>query len=58
MAIAKLPFPKRRRSACADAALREEIKRVERMSIAERVETALTMGQSLAALRGETKQTG
>ena len=56
MATVKLPFPKRRRSASADAALKDEIKRVAQMSIAERMETALAMGKSLAALRGEIKQ--
>ncbi|MEO8617313.1 MAG: hypothetical protein ABI600_19430 [Luteolibacter sp.] len=53
----KSPFPKRRRSASADAALKGEIKRVEQMSIAERMTTALAMGKSLAALSAETQQT-
>ncbi|MEO5713330.1 MAG: hypothetical protein ABIT37_07560 [Luteolibacter sp.] len=53
----KSPFPKRRRSASADAALKDEIKWVEQMSIAERMETALAMGKSLATLRAETQQT-
>ena len=57
MATPKSPFPKRRRSASADAALKGEIKRVEEMSIAERMETALAMGKSLAALPAVTKQT-
>lgn len=57
MAIMKSAFPKRRRSASADAALIAEIKRVEQMSILERMETALTMGRSLATLHGETKPT-
>jgi len=56
MATVKSPFPKRRRSASADAALKDEITRVEQMPIAERMETALAMGKSLAALRGEIKQ--
>lgn len=36
-------FPKRRRSASAEAALRAEIARVNRMSIEERVKAALSM---------------
>ncbi|MEO5917198.1 MAG: hypothetical protein ABIS50_23410 [Luteolibacter sp.] len=57
MATAKSPFPKRRRSASADSALKDEIKWVEQMSIAKRMETALAMGKSMAALRAETRQT-
>lgn len=57
MARAKSPFPKRRRSASADAALKNEIKRIEQMSIAERMEAALAMGKSLAALGAETQPT-
>jgi hypothetical protein len=57
MAAEKSPFPKRRRSASANAALIAEIKRIEQMSIAERMETALAMGRSLATWRGETKPT-
>ncbi len=57
MVTVKSPFPKRRRSASASAALIAEIKRIEQMSIAERMETALAMGRSLATLRGETKPT-
>ena len=33
----------RRRSACADAALRAEIERVKRMTVEERIKAALTM---------------
>jgi hypothetical protein len=51
----KPSFPKRRRSACAEAALKDEIKRVGQMSIAERMQTALAMGRSLAALHAQTQ---
>ena len=36
-------YPKRRRSASADAALRAEIQRVEKMTIEERIRAALSM---------------
>ena len=36
-------YPKRRRSASADAALRAEIRRVEKMTIEERMRSALSM---------------
>lgn len=36
-------YPKRRRSASADAALRAEIQRVEKMTIEERMRAALSM---------------
>lgn len=57
MATTKSPFPKRRRSASADATLLAEMKRVAQMSIAERMEAALAMGLSLATLREEIKPT-
>jgi hypothetical protein len=41
---------KRRRSACADAALRAEIERVRRMSIEDRVKAALSMPERFAWL--------
>jgi hypothetical protein len=36
-------YPKRRRSASADAALRAEIQRVEKMTIEERIRAALSI---------------
>lgn len=41
------PFPNPRRSASADAALRAEIRRVERMTIAERIRASLSVGPGL-----------
>jgi hypothetical protein len=41
-------FPRRRRSASADSALRAEIERVSRMSIEERVKAALSMRKRFA----------
>lgn len=42
----------RRRSACADAALRAEQARIERMSVEERIKEALSMGERFAWLSG------
>jgi len=38
-------FPSSRRSASAEAALRAEIRRVERMTIEERIRAALSLGK-------------
>ena len=43
-----LKFPRRRRSACADASLRAELERVGRMTIEERVKAALSMRERFA----------
>jgi hypothetical protein len=41
------PFPKARRSASADAALRAEIRRAGKMTIEQRMSAALSMGRGL-----------
>ena len=38
-------FPRQRRSACADAALKAEIERIDQMTIEERMRQALLLGQ-------------
>jgi hypothetical protein len=43
-------IPRRRRSACADAALRAELERTGRMTIEERVKAALSMRERFAWL--------
>lgn len=48
----KPAFPRRARSTCADAALQAEIKRLERMSIEERVKEALTIRDRFEWLAG------
>lgn len=47
--------PERRRSACADAALRAEILRVEKMTIEQRVRAALEMGKGFPEAAGDGK---
>jgi hypothetical protein len=49
-------FPRRRRSASADAALRAEIERVSRMTIEERVKAALSIRERFAWLAPVTKR--
>jgi hypothetical protein len=44
-------FPKGRMSACADSALRAEMKRVESMTVEERITAALALGKRLATAR-------
>lgn len=44
-------FPKARRSASADAALRAEIRRVGKMSMEQRMSAALSMGKQLSGFR-------
>lgn len=48
-------FPRRRRSASADAALRAEIERVSRISIEDRVKAALSMKEKFAWLTPTSK---
>lgn len=44
-------FPKERRSASADAALRAEMKRVGKMTMEQRMSEALSLGKGLNALK-------
>jgi len=44
-----------RRSACADAALRAEIRRVEGMTIEQRMRAALTLGKGFSGMQTEQK---
>lgn len=48
-------IPRRRRSACADAALRAELARVEQMTIEERVKAALSIPERFAWLTPTAK---
>jgi hypothetical protein len=48
-------FPRRRKSASADSALRAEIERVSRMSIEERVKAALSMRKRFSWIEPVTK---
>jgi hypothetical protein len=48
-------FPKGRTSACADSALRAEMKRVESMTVEERITAALALGKRLARVSSPTK---
>lgn len=43
-------FPRRRRSACADAALRAELERIGKMTIEERVIAALSIPERFSWL--------
>ena len=45
-------YPKRRRSASADAALRAEIQRVEKMTIEERIRAALSLAERFSSMEG------
>jgi hypothetical protein len=51
-------FPKERRSASSDAALRAEIKRVAKMTIEERMREALSLGRRLAGIQSQTGAKG
>lgn len=42
--------PQARRSACADAALRAEMRRVEGMTIEQRMRAALTLGKGFSGM--------
>jgi len=44
-----------RRSACADAALRAEMKRVEKMTVEERIKAALSLGRRFSLIQTKTK---
>ena len=43
--IVRSDMPQVRRSACADAALRAEMKRVDKMTVEERMKAALSLGR-------------
>lgn len=51
-------FPKERRSASADAALRAEMKRVEKMTMEQRMSEALALGKRLSGIRVQTGTKG
>jgi hypothetical protein len=55
MSESKNVFPKPRRSACADAALRAEISRVEKMTLEERIKAALSLGNGFSAIQTTSK---
>lgn len=55
MSDAEFQIPRRRRSACADAALRAELERTGRMTIEERVKAALSIGERFAWINPTTK---
>lgn len=48
-------FPKARRSASADAAFRADAKRVEKMTMEERMSTALSLGKRFSGIRTSAK---
>lgn len=52
----KSDLPDVRRIACADAALRAEMKRVEKMTVEERINVALSMGKNFSVIRTITKE--
>ena len=52
---AKSEMPRRRRSACADAALMAELARVEQMTVEERVKAALSIRERFAWLTPVSK---
>ncbi len=47
------PIPRPRRSASADAALRAEIRRVEAMTVEERMRAALALGKGFSGIERE-----
>ena len=55
MPQSEMEIPRRRRSACADAALRAELERILRMTIEERVKAALSMQELFAWLNPTAK---
>lgn len=55
MSEANSEIPRRRRSACADAAFRAELARVEQMTVEERVKAALSIRERFAWLKPATK---
>ena len=48
--------PRRRRSACAEAAFRAQQERIERMTVEERVKAALSMRERFAWLQPVSKE--
>jgi hypothetical protein len=55
MPQSEMELHRRRRSACADAALRAELERILRMTIEERVKAALSMRERFAWLNPTAK---
>lgn len=55
MTEVKADMPRVRRSACADAALRAEIKRVVKMTVEERMNAALSLGRRFPVIQKTTK---
>ena len=55
MSEAKSEFPRRRRSASADAALKAELARVEKMTVEERIKVALSIRERFPWLTPATK---
>jgi hypothetical protein len=55
MSESEMEVPRRRRSACADAAQRAELERIKRMTIEERVKAALSMRERFAWLKPTTR---
>ena len=49
------PHPEARRSASADASLRAEVRRVEKMTVEERIRAALSMGKRFKGLQTPAK---
>jgi hypothetical protein len=48
-------MPQARRSACADAALHAEMKRVGKMTVQERMKAALSLGRRFSGIQKTTK---
>ncbi len=48
--------PRRRRSACAEAAFRAQQERIDRMTVEERVKAALSMRERFAWLQPVSKE--
>jgi hypothetical protein len=51
-------FPKGRRSASADAALRAEMRRVGKLTMEQRMSEALSLGKMLGGMRTQTGAKG
>ena len=51
-------FPKDRRSASAEAALRAEMRRVGKMTMEQRMNEALSLGKRLGVMRTQTGAKG
>jgi hypothetical protein len=52
----KSDMAKSRRSACADAALLAEMKRLEEMTVEERMSAALSLGRRFSVMKTTTKR--